>query len=152
MLFLQHSYHFRHILCTYYLSSWANAGFAVRKLCDCEIETDVITRLRAGVLFHRMISVSILFTFLEAEERGKSVNNSIFTLHTAVLQQSVLSKPWTGVFLTLEKHFSFSEQPSLDFLVKNAEHLSTNSSYFSFPLSWYSGRASFAKLIQSNLL
>lgn len=73
--FLQHSYHFQGILCTYYLSSWANAGFAVRKLCDCEIETEVVIRLRTGVLFHRMMSVSILFTFLE-EEHGKSVSNS----------------------------------------------------------------------------
>lgn len=73
--FLQHSYHFQHILCTYYLSSWGNAGFAVRKLCDCEIETEVIIRLRTGVLCHRMMSVSILFTFLE-EEHGTSVSNS----------------------------------------------------------------------------
>lgn len=75
--FLQHSYHFQHILCTYYLSSWANAGFAVRKLWGCEIEIEVIIRLRTGVLFHGMISVSILFTFLEGEEHGKSMSNSM---------------------------------------------------------------------------
>lgn len=71
--FLHHSYNFQYILCTYYPSSWANAGFAVRKLCDCEIEIEIIIKLRTSALFHRMISVSIL----EGEEYGKVVSNSI---------------------------------------------------------------------------
>lgn len=75
--FLQHSYNFLYILCTYYPSSRANAGFAVRKLCDCGRETEVIIKLRTSALFHRMISVSILMTFLEGEEHRKVVSNSL---------------------------------------------------------------------------
>lgn len=48
--FLQHSYNFQHVLCSYYLSLWANASFAVWKLCDFEIETEVPIRLGTDVL------------------------------------------------------------------------------------------------------
>lgn len=47
--FLQHAYNFQHMLCTFYLSSQANAHFAVRKLCDFEIETEVTIRLGIDV-------------------------------------------------------------------------------------------------------
>lgn len=47
--FLQHAYNFQHILCTFYLSLWANASFAVRKLCDFDIETEVTVRLGTDV-------------------------------------------------------------------------------------------------------
>lgn len=47
--FLQHSYNFQHILCTYYLSLWANANFSPRKLPDFEIETEVTIRIGTDV-------------------------------------------------------------------------------------------------------
>lgn len=59
--------------------------------CDCETETEVISRVWTGVLFHCMISVSILFTILEGEEHGKSLSSSI--LHSspaAVCTQQIL--------------------------------------------------------------